>query len=223
MTSIEPSSKSYRNGRPISALIVDDEIALVDVLTAVLCRNDYRTLSATSAAEALAIWLDPAAQVDILILDSGCAGFHGRELVTELTEHRPEVPVLLMSGSPKAETLSANLRTLFLQKPFSVPEFLRAITDLLEKTMSDKTVPLPLSDGTQKSDADVYERIVMNWLGTRPEAVTPEEIYKQFEKFGISGLVIDSILGSLQDKHRIGHGPPRGFLTTWQIVRKVRE
>ena len=118
-------------------LLVEDEPGVRDLALRVLERLGYHVLSANDGIEALALWQDDPARVDIVVTDVVMPRLGGSELVTRLRGERSDVPVLFMSGYARNAAIGdghADRRTRFLQKPFTVLALQHAIADLVAVT-----------------------------------------------------------------------------------------
>jgi len=119
-------------------LLVEDERGVRELASRVLLRAGYRVLVAADGVEALAIWEDNPAQIDVVVTDIMMPRLGGSELVTRLRGERADVPVLFMSGFVRNAALGdapADRRTKFLQKPFTVPALQHAVSELLHGTV----------------------------------------------------------------------------------------
>jgi len=111
-------------------LIVEDNVAVRSVLCRVLKDAGYSVLDACDAAQASAICETYGKRIHLLLTDVVMPGVSGPELAAELTQKRPEMKVLFMSGySGTAVTGRASTRdgVQFLQKPFSPGSVTRAV------------------------------------------------------------------------------------------------
>ncbi len=79
-----------------SVLIVDDEANIRRMLGRLLESESYRTIQAEDGRTAL----DAVAREDpdVVLLDLAMPGLDGLDVLTELRESRPELPVVMMSG-----------------------------------------------------------------------------------------------------------------------------
>ncbi|MEP6836068.1 MAG: ATP-binding protein [Gemmatimonas sp.] len=115
-------------------LLVEDERGVRELAMRVLSRAGYRVLVASDGVEALAIWEDNPAQIDVVVTDVVMPRLGGSDLVTRLRGERADVPVLFMSGYARNAALGdapADRRTRFLQKPFTVPALQHAVSELV--------------------------------------------------------------------------------------------
>jgi DNA-binding NtrC family response regulator len=80
--------------------------------------DGFRVAEASSAEEALQVLA--VQNVGMLISDINMPGMTGLELAQAVTVQRPDLPILLMSGSlPEHVGGKLDRRCFFLQKPFS--------------------------------------------------------------------------------------------------------
>ena len=111
---------------PETVLVVEDE-PLLRLLAADLLEDaGYTTLSASCAAEAVAI-LESRGSVDAVFSDIEMPGaMNGLSLAQHIRQHWPSVAVLLVSGR-LAPMLTQDRRTGFLHKPYSQSEVVEAL------------------------------------------------------------------------------------------------
>jgi CheY-like chemotaxis protein len=115
-------------GRGETILVVEDEPALLRVVTRILQRNDYSVLAATNGTEALALAADH--EFDLLLTDAVMPGISGFELADRVWQARPRASVLFMSGySPDLARPGRGLPvdTALVQKPFTQRALLEAV------------------------------------------------------------------------------------------------
>jgi two-component system, cell cycle sensor histidine kinase and response regulator CckA len=103
-------------------LLVEDEQELRRVAEATLVSNGYTVLAATDAAQAEQLCSQHEGKIDLLLTDVVMPGADGWELARRLSEQRPEMKVIYMSGYtdkaiPRPGAQDTNL--VFLQKPFT--------------------------------------------------------------------------------------------------------
>lgn len=109
--------------RPLKVLIVDDDPALLAVLTASLEELGCRVLSASDGHAALRL-MESGAAIDLLITDVVMpGGMSGVELAHRAADRRPELPVVLTSGyaGDKLQWLDV-ADPVFIQKPCSLSD-----------------------------------------------------------------------------------------------------
>jgi DNA-binding NtrC family response regulator len=120
----------------IRILVVEDEVALAQLLEKYLNRLGYEVDAYSASKDALGRFEAAPERYDLVIADLGLPDIPGDALLTRMLEIRPDLRILICSGSPfylsnLPETLEKQVA--FLQKPF-VPKMLaEAIARLLDK------------------------------------------------------------------------------------------
>ena len=84
---------------PRFILLVDDEPAIVALLNGILENANYQCHVALNGADALATFQQRRAEIDVVLTDFNMPLMNGFELVREIRAIRPEVKVILSSGS----------------------------------------------------------------------------------------------------------------------------
>jgi DNA-binding NtrC family response regulator len=114
-------------------LVVDDDHDMVAALCDILRQAGYRTLSAHSGNEAIAIAEHESP--DVLISDLRMAGMSGHGLQAELKKVAPDLPVIIITafGSIQTAVESMKLGAFdYITKPFSNSELLLIVSRALE-------------------------------------------------------------------------------------------
>mgnify|MGYP006280329983 CR=1 FL=1 len=119
--------------RPIrKVLVVDDDDSFRELLTDMLTANDYLPLAVASAEEALKQL--EYGEVDAVITDIKMPGMDGVELLKQVKQSNPDMPVILITGylsAPDATTEdAATSADGFLQKPFRIENIIDLLKDL---------------------------------------------------------------------------------------------
>jgi len=118
-------------------LVLEDDRSIMKLLRHTL--RDYRLIEATTAEEALLLFIDHDYLVDLLIADMTSATKSGAQVAIYLRSRIPDLPVILTSRYPPSDWSrrdSADLRRLgeisvtVLQKPFTGHRLLDSIGDL---------------------------------------------------------------------------------------------
>ena len=116
-------------------LLVDDDDAVLEMMTLILESLGYDVKSARSAGAALDV-LDASPRVDLLVTDVMLGGdYSGPELAREVGRRRPDVPVLFVSGFPQQKLEDsgfASSEVSFLAKPFRKTDIAQAVRAALE-------------------------------------------------------------------------------------------
>lgn len=118
-------------------LLVDDEKMVLDVGKRLLEKIGYRVMSAESGQEALEIYQERYAEIDMVILDMIMPGLSGGDTFDRMREVDPAVPVLLASGYSergKAEEILERGCRGFLQKPFTPDVLAWKIREVLDSS-----------------------------------------------------------------------------------------
>ena len=122
------------SARKDTILLVDDESAITIIFEMELARIGYCVLTASNAQQAKRVAAEFHSTIDALVTDWKMPDMMGDQLISDLLIQRPGLKVVMMSGSPEAETASQAFRKdqlTFLQKPFGIAELNQAIRLLL--------------------------------------------------------------------------------------------
>ncbi len=143
---VEPGSETI--------LLVEDEANLRYLARQYLEKQGYKVIEAADGAVAMQIVVAHEGVIHLLLTDVIMPGMNGRELAQRITEIRPNVKVLYMSGYTENVigqdgTLDAGVR--LLQKPFNLRDLKTKVREVLdasptppEVVMSTQSaVPLP--------------------------------------------------------------------------------
>lgn len=113
-------------------LLVDDDMASLEVLCEVITRAGYAAVSAESGYEALEVVRE--ASIDLAILDFNLPDTTGAELLQQIKRFQPSVPAIIMSAntsqSVKFDVFEAGAYT-FISKPIDLPQLLRFVSRAL--------------------------------------------------------------------------------------------
>jgi PAS domain S-box-containing protein len=115
-------------------LLVEDEEIVAEIGRQMLQRLGHRVLLARIGAEALALYEQHRAEIDLVILDMIMPGMGGSTVFDRLRAINPGVPVLLSSGySLNGQALDILQRGCrgFIQKPFSIEQLELKISECL--------------------------------------------------------------------------------------------
>jgi len=108
-------------------MVVDDEVALRQLVESVLIRDGYTVVSAGNTREAMESF-SRAGRIDLLLTDVMMPGMSGKELASELQEQRPDLKVIFMTGQMgTAVERHGPLALVVLEKPFTTKQLLRCI------------------------------------------------------------------------------------------------
>jgi PAS domain S-box-containing protein len=97
-----PTSNAHRSLGGETILVVEDEDLVLDVARRILSRHGYHVLAARGGAEALELINHHRGTIDLLLTDVVMPGLTGKQVAERVTELRPKIRVLYMSGYPES-------------------------------------------------------------------------------------------------------------------------
>ena len=115
-------------------LVVDDEVALLNLSTEILRQQGYKVIPVSSSQQALEVL--ESTPVSLLLSDVIMPEIDGYQLAATVQAQYPEVKIQLASGftdNRHTDKLSANLIDNIIQKPFKVKDVLTRIRSLLDE------------------------------------------------------------------------------------------
>lgn len=115
-------------------LIVDDEEVFVKLMTKMVEKMGYSTLSALNGHDALELFRINKNSIKLVLLDMIMPGISGDQLIEMLQGIDPDVRVILVSGYIKDDSMkniTAQRHRAFLQKPFQREDLVETIENLL--------------------------------------------------------------------------------------------
>lgn len=118
-----------------TVMLVEDEGILLNLGRAILRHHGYRVITAGSPLEALEVAEQYSDPIHLLVTDVVMPEMNGRELADRFVRIKPDAKCLFMSGYAtdlitKRGALDEDSH--FLQKPFSVVEFISKVKEVLE-------------------------------------------------------------------------------------------
>jgi len=122
-------------------LVVEDEEAVREFTKILLEELGYRVLAAENGEHALAVSEQYPNKIHLLLTDVVMPGIQGPDLAQKLSNFRPNVPILYVSGytDPKIlADLHLEDRMAFLQKPFTRDDLQEKIRDLLMRESASR-------------------------------------------------------------------------------------
>jgi PAS domain S-box-containing protein len=124
-----------RLGPGVKVLVIEDEDQVRELMVRALQKAGCTVITAADGAEALSA-VDPAGRLDLAVTDVIMPGVSGPEVVRQLRRTRPRLRALYVSGfAPRfatSGTTSPDLEPHFLQKPFTLTEFIDAVREVLD-------------------------------------------------------------------------------------------
>jgi len=117
-------------------LVVDDEPPIREALVRTLSANGYRAYTAEDGSDALALYFQRRAEIDVVITDLAMGQMDGVTLVRSLRKVDPKVRVIVSSGHMQKENVvileGMGVKT-FLDKPYTAEKLLRALQKVLRQ------------------------------------------------------------------------------------------
>jgi two-component system cell cycle sensor histidine kinase/response regulator CckA len=114
-------------------LLADNEPSIVLLAQTILQRHGYRVLSCADGRQALEMYRQKHAVVDLVILDQDMPGLSGLETVNELLKINSQARVLIVTGGPSPEPSwgTGTPGWGFLSKPFTAEQLVQSVRDVL--------------------------------------------------------------------------------------------
>ena len=128
------SPKAKGASRQRTVLVVDDEEMVRHLIARSLTQAGYRVLEACHGAGALGILEGQAASIDLVVCDLVMPLVSGREVGRWIGSHYPRLPVLYVSGYPRAYLEAHDLYesgVQLLRKPFLPSRLLEAVDEAI--------------------------------------------------------------------------------------------
>jgi two-component system OmpR family response regulator len=124
------------DGKPIRALVVDDESSISDLVSIALKYEKFEVLTAASGRDAVSVAseFDP----DIIILDIMLPDFDGLEVMKRIRSAQKDVPVLFLTAKDDVKDRIAGLTAGgddYVTKPFSIEELVARIRGIVRRTL----------------------------------------------------------------------------------------
>jgi PAS domain S-box-containing protein len=118
-----------------TVLLVEDDEGVRDLAGRVLRSQGYNVLEAQDGQEALRVSAFPPSPIDLLLADVVMPGISGKVLADQLTQTRPDLKVLFMSGYTDEEIVQHGVLEpgiVLLQKPFNPMALARKVRQVLD-------------------------------------------------------------------------------------------
>jgi len=132
--SVRPQSSGVNSRGKETILMVDDEVEILLIGTAVLQKHGYKVITAQSGEDALNLYSDKT--VDSVILDVGMPGMGGITCLKELIAKNRSAKILISSGYVSddhvTEALSLGAKA-FLSKPYHIDNLLETVRRVLDE------------------------------------------------------------------------------------------
>lgn len=125
---------AIHDGRGELVLIADDELAIREIIKVTLENHNYRVLTTTDGAEAVASLAQHKNEVAVVIIDMAMPVMDGPAAMRALRTICPKLPMLAISGRVEySQTLedTPEAPVKFLAKPFTTEQLLKILHDVL--------------------------------------------------------------------------------------------
>ena len=115
-------------------LVVDDQECLRMLLSVFLQRDGFQPLVAADGEEGVSLFRANADAIACVVVDKSMPGLDGIDMARMVRAIKPAVPVIVASGFAAVDV--GDLAddpgpTLFIQKPFSPPDLVRMVREVL--------------------------------------------------------------------------------------------
>jgi PAS domain S-box-containing protein len=123
-----------------TVLLVEDEDPVRRVTARVLRRSGFGVIEAHDGREALDLWTEHGASVDVVLTDLVMPRMGGEELARHIRAARPELPILFISGYTQGAALNRDALgpgAEMVHKPFDADQLAERIARLLERARNN--------------------------------------------------------------------------------------
>jgi CheY-like chemotaxis protein len=129
----EPSAERHAAQAGETVLVVEDELAVRELVLDVLGDLGYQALEAVDGPSGLRI-LQSDARIDLLVTDVGLPGMNGRQVAEAARQHRPDLKVLFITGYAENAAITAGFLAPGMEmmtKPFAMDALATRIRDMI--------------------------------------------------------------------------------------------
>ncbi|HVY71717.1 MAG TPA: PAS domain S-box protein [Verrucomicrobiae bacterium] len=131
-------------GRGEKVLLVDDELALLDAVTRMLAKLDYRVTAKARPEEAVDALENEPGSFDAAVIDLSMPRMNGLDLAIQLRQRQPGLPIILTSGHLREEDVE-RARAIginrLIPKPYTQAEIGAALSELLTASRLKTLLP----------------------------------------------------------------------------------
>jgi DNA-binding NtrC family response regulator len=114
-------------------LMVDDDPGQLRIREIILRNAGIASCLANDGATALSCLRDKEGEIGLVVTDHNLPGCSGAELVRQIRQIAPRMPVVVLTGMPGIEPCYEGLDVTFCFKPLPPDEFIRVIRELLSQ------------------------------------------------------------------------------------------
>lgn len=155
-------------------LVVDDEIGILELVSAILRKRGFKVVTASDGTEALDIIAGGVPE--LVLLDYVMPGMNGFDVLSEIRERSPGVPVIIMTGRG-SEQIAVELMKAgaydYIQKPFLVQD----LAERVHKALKVRMVEARNSELLRERDRLLGE--IENWNRELEERVQERKLELQ--------------------------------------------
>lgn len=216
-----------------TVLVIEDDRSIRAGVVDALTFAGYQVLQAGDGKKGLELAL--SATFDLLLLDLVLPHASGFDILTELREHRPGTPVIILSArgdeSDRVRGLKLGADD-YVVKPFSVRELLARVEAVLRRSperpedVASLDLPCGVADFSasevryedgERSDLSTREADILQYLARRPgRPVSREELLQRVWRINPSHVetrTIDMHIAKLRHKLRDNGSKPEILVT----------
>jgi CheY-like chemotaxis protein len=121
-------------GQGEQILLVDDELAILEITKGTLEAFNYRVLTATDGVEAVTLYRQRKGEINVVVTDLMMPIMDGPALIRALRQIEPQVKVVAISGlgsvAKLAEAENLNVQA-FVTKPYTTSKLLTVLREVL--------------------------------------------------------------------------------------------
>lgn len=115
-----------------TVLLVDDHVSARKSIERLLLVAGYRVLAASGGKQALQLFREHSAAVDLLIADCMMLGMNGQKLAETIRQQKPGLKVLLVSGFQDAPVGPPASAVKMIHKPFSGKTLIERVVEVMQ-------------------------------------------------------------------------------------------
>ncbi len=131
----QPAVQKVHTGRAERILYVDDDEALVFMMTRMLRRLNYQVTGYERPDEALTDFAKDPMAFDVLITDMSMPYLDGPDLVKKVKEIRPDLPIVMVTGYIRPED-TVKAKSLGIQHLVLKPNTVHEMSDVLNEILT---------------------------------------------------------------------------------------
>jgi len=141
METLETQDLELPPGHGELILVVDDEVAIREIIKTSLETYNYKTLIASDGIEAVALYAEYREEISIVLMDMMMPDMDGPTTIRTLQKINPHVKIIAISGLASSDKLTAareaGVKT-FLSKPYTMKELLKTINGVFNPNKETK-------------------------------------------------------------------------------------